>query len=59
VAYRVLVGKPVEKRALGNPRRRCEDNIKMEVQEMELEGMDCIDFAHSGKLALKEAVDLW
>jgi hypothetical protein len=26
--YRVLVGKPVEKRPLGRPRRRGEDNVK-------------------------------
>jgi hypothetical protein len=32
--YRVLVGKPDEKRPLGRPRRRWEDNIKMDLQEM-------------------------
>ena len=31
---RVLVGKPEEKRPLGRPRRRWEDNIKMDLQEM-------------------------
>jgi hypothetical protein len=30
---RVLVGKPEEKRPLGRPRRRWEDNIKMDFQE--------------------------
>jgi hypothetical protein len=30
--HRVLVGKPEEKRLLGRPRRRWEDNIKMDVQ---------------------------
>jgi len=30
--YRVLVGKPEGKRPLGRPRRRWEDNIKMELQ---------------------------
>ena len=29
-AYRVLVGKPESKRPLGRPRRRWEDNIKIE-----------------------------
>jgi hypothetical protein len=29
---RVLVGKPEGKRPLGRPRRRCEDNIKMDLQ---------------------------
>jgi len=35
---RVLVGKPEEKRPLGRPRRRWEDNIKMGLQEVELGG---------------------
>jgi len=43
--YRVLVGKPGEKRPLGRPRRRWEDNIKMDLQEMASEGMDWIDVA--------------
>jgi hypothetical protein len=30
--YRVLVGKPEGKRQLGRPKRRREDNIKMELQ---------------------------
>ena len=38
--YRVLVGKPEGKRPLGRPRRRCEDNIKMELQEVGCGGMD-------------------
>jgi hypothetical protein len=29
--YRVLVGKPVGKRPLGKPRRRWENNIKMDL----------------------------
>ena len=32
--HRVLVGKPEGKRPLGGPRRRWEDNIKMDVQEV-------------------------
>ena len=32
--HRVLVGKPVGKRPLGRPRRRWEDNIKMDLQEV-------------------------
>jgi hypothetical protein len=32
--YRVLVGKPEGKRALGKPRHRWEDNIKMDLQEV-------------------------
>jgi hypothetical protein len=32
--HRVLVGKPEGKRPLGRPRRRWEENIKMDVQEV-------------------------
>jgi len=32
--YRVLVRKPEGKRPLGRPRRRWEDNIKVDVQEV-------------------------
>ena len=34
VVYRVLVGKLEEKRPLGRPRRRWEDYIKMDLQEV-------------------------
>jgi hypothetical protein len=32
--YRVLVGKPEGKSLLGRPRRKWEDNIKMDLQEV-------------------------
>jgi hypothetical protein len=32
--YRVLVGKSVGKRPLGRPRRRWENNIKMDLQDV-------------------------
>jgi len=40
-----LVGKPEGKRPLGRPRRRREDNIKMDLQKVGCGGMDCIDVA--------------
>ena len=46
-AYRVLVGRPEGKRPLGRPRHRLEDNIKMDLQEVEWEGMDCIYLAQN------------
>jgi len=43
--YRVLVGKPEVKRPLGRPRRRWEDNIKMDLKEVRCGGMNWIDLA--------------
>ena len=34
VVHKVLVGKPEGKRPLGRPRRRWEDNIKLDLQEV-------------------------
>jgi len=34
VACSILVGRPEGKRPLGRPIRRCEDNIKMDLQEV-------------------------
>jgi hypothetical protein len=44
-AYRVLVGKPEGRRPLGRPRRRWEDNIKMDIQEVLWGSIDWIDLA--------------
>ena len=43
--HRVLVGKPEEKRPLGRPRRRWEDNIKMDLQEVGGGNGDWIELA--------------
>jgi hypothetical protein len=43
--YRVLVEKPERKRPLGRSRRRWEDNIKMNLQEVECRGMDWFELA--------------
>jgi len=42
---RVLVGKTEGKRPLGIPRRRWEDNIKVDLQEVRCGGMDWIELA--------------
>jgi len=42
--YRNMVGKPEERGPLGKPRRRWEENIKTDLQEVEW-GMDWIDLA--------------
>jgi hypothetical protein len=43
--YRVLVGKPEGKRPLGRPRRRWQDNLRMDLQEVGCGGMDWIGLA--------------
>jgi hypothetical protein len=44
-AYRILVGKPEGKIPLGRPRRRCVDDIKMDLREVGWYGRDWIDLA--------------
>jgi hypothetical protein len=44
-AYRVLVGRHEGRRPLGRPRRKWEDNIKMDLKEVGWGGMDWIDMA--------------
>jgi hypothetical protein len=43
--YRVLVGKPEGKRQLGRHRRRWEDNIRMDFQEVLCEDMEWNELA--------------
>jgi hypothetical protein len=44
-AHRILAGKPEGRRPLGRPRRRWVDNIRMDIEEIEWDGMDWIDLA--------------
>jgi hypothetical protein len=41
--YRILMGKPEGTRPLERPRRRCEDNIEMDLQEVGCGVMDFIE----------------
>jgi hypothetical protein len=47
-AYNILVGKHEGKRPLGRPRHRWEDNIRFDLREIELEGMDWMHMAQDG-----------
>ena len=51
VVHRVLVGKPKGNRPLGRPRRRWEENIKMDLQEV---GVGCGDW-----MELAQDRDMW
>jgi hypothetical protein len=43
----IFVGKPEGKRPLGRPRRRWADNIKMDLREIGVGGMDWIDLSQN------------
>jgi hypothetical protein len=43
--YRVFVGRPEGKRPLGRPRRRWEDNIKLDLRERGIDGSNWIQLA--------------
>jgi hypothetical protein len=40
MAHRILVGRPEGKRSLGRPRRRWEDNIKLDLRETGIDGVN-------------------
>jgi hypothetical protein len=43
----ILLGKPEGKKQLGRTRRRCEDNIKINIREIEWGGTDWIHLTHN------------
>jgi hypothetical protein len=43
--YRVLVGRPKGKRPLGRPRCRWEDNFKLDLREIGIDGENLIQLA--------------
>ena len=60
--YRVLVGKPEGKRSAERPRRRWEDNIKMDLQEVGGGGMDWIELAQDRdrwRALVTAIINLW
>ena len=47
-AFKILAGKPTGKRPLGRPRRRWEDNIRMDLQEIGINAGNWVDSAQDG-----------
>jgi hypothetical protein len=60
--YSVLVGRPEGKRLLGRPRRRWDDNIKMDLREIGIDWANWIQLAQD-KVQLwacvNTVIDLW
>jgi hypothetical protein len=48
--FKVSVGNPEERRPLGRPRRKWEDNIRIDVREIRLEGVDWMNLAQDRDL---------
>ena len=44
-AFKILTGKPTRKRPLGRPRRRWEDNIRMDLEEIGISAGNWVDSA--------------
>jgi hypothetical protein len=61
-AYKLLVGKPEGKRPLGRPRRRCVDNIWMDLGDMEWGDVDWIGLAQDRnrwRALVNSVLNLW
>jgi len=60
--HKVTVGRPEWKRSFGRLGIRWEDNIKMDLKEVEWEGLDCIDLAQdwdSWRAVVNAGTNLW
>jgi hypothetical protein len=44
-AFRILIGTPARKKPLGRPRRRWEDNIRMDIEEIGINAENWVDSA--------------
>ena len=46
-AFKILAGKPTGKKSLGRPRRRWEDNIRMDFEETGINAGNSVDSAQN------------
>ena len=58
-AFKILTGKPTEKRPLGRPRRRWEDNIRMDLEEIGINaGIDSAQDSNYWRALVNAALNL-
>jgi hypothetical protein len=60
--YRVFVGRPEGKRPLGRPSCRCEDNIKLDLREIGIDGANWIQLAQDRvqwRACVNTVMNLW
>jgi hypothetical protein len=60
--YRILAVKTEGKKQLGRPRRSYVDSIKMDLREIGLDGVDCVDLAqdvNQWSVLVNTVMNLW
>ena len=57
-AFKILTGKPTGKRPLGRPRRRWEDNNRMDLEEIDINAGNWADSAHYWRALVNAALNL-
>ena len=45
--FKIITGKPTGKRLLGRPRRKCEDKIRMDLEEIGINTRNWVDWAQN------------
>jgi hypothetical protein len=61
-AFKILTGKPTNKRPLGRPRHRWEDNIRMDLKEIGVNARNWVDLAQDRdywKALMNATLNLW
>ena len=61
-AFKILTGKPTGKRPLGRPRRKWEDNIRMDLEEIGVDAGNWVDSAQNmnyWRSLVNAALNLW
>ena len=61
-AFKILTGKPTGKRSLGRPRRRSQDNIRIDLEEIRINAGNWVDSAQDRnywRALVNATLNLW